>query len=308
MPSNTIEALIQCQKGMSVNLTRIRYFLAVAGSGTVTAAAARLRVAQPAISRQLQRLERELGVVLFEHQGRNLRLTAAGRAFVPLAEEFSVREQHFENALRDLAAGAAQHLVLAAPETSISEIVAPFIATLTPADPLIRVRRESPGQLHAALRDGADLVISTEPPVNALSWLPVAEVQLYACTGPAHEWALAGRTQVSPADLVTQDLLLLPGSYMTRTLLDQAVTRAGLGYGHIEECPVSPVIQAQAAAGFGVGVLTERPRFGVHTALVAEQGAPILLRLHAAWDPAHYAAPLIERLVRRMSAHATAAA
>lgn len=288
-----------------MNPTRLRYFLAVASSGTVTAAAARLRVAQPAISRQLQRLERELGVVLFEHHGRNVRLTAAGRALVPLAEEFSVREQNFEDAVRDLAAGAARHLVLAAPETSISEIVAPFIATLTPADPLIRVRRESPGHLHAALRDGADLVISTEPPVNTLSWLPVAEVPLYACTGPAHEWALAGRSQVSPADLVTQDLLLLPGSYMTRRLLDQAVTRAGLGYGHVEECPVS-VIQALAAAGFGVAVLTERPRFGVHTALVAEQGVPILLRLHAAWDPAHYAVPLIETLVRRMSAHATA--
>jgi DNA-binding transcriptional LysR family regulator len=287
-----------------VNLTRVRYFLAVAGSGTVTAAAARLRVAQPAISRQLQQLEHELGVVLFERSGRRLRLTAAGRAFVPLAEEFGVREQHFERAVRDLAAGTARHLVLAAPETSIAEIVAPFIATLGADDPLIRVRRESPGRLHAALREGADLVISTEPPVSALAWRPVAEVPLLACAGPAHRWARAGRDTVTPADLVGEDLLLLPGSYMTRALLDHAVSRAGLGYGHVEECPVQPVIQALAAAGFGVGVVTERPRFGVRTFPVTENGEPILLRLHAAWDPAHYAGPLIEGLVRRLAAHA----
>jgi len=48
-----------------MNLTRLQYFLAVASTGTVTAAAAQLRVAQPAVSRQLQQLEHELGMELF---------------------------------------------------------------------------------------------------------------------------------------------------------------------------------------------------------------------------------------------------
>lgn len=72
---------------------------------------------------------------------------------------------------------------------------------------------------------------------------------------------------------------------MAGTILDQAITRAGLAYGHVEECPVPRVIQALAAAGFGVGVLTEHPRFNVHSGLVkesAESATPLLLHLHAA--------------------------
>jgi len=287
-----------------VNADRVRYFLAVAASGTVTAAATQLRVAQPAVSRQLQQLEHELGVPLFERSGRRLRLTAAGRSFVPLAEELLASEQHFHKAARDLAAGVVHHLVLAAPETSIFEIVAPFLATLSPRDPLIRVYRETPGKMHAALRDGADLVISTEPPVASLAWRALADVPLQAYVAPGHPWARAGRETVPLAELVAQDLLLLPGGYMTREILDHAVIRAGLGYGHVEECPVSRVIQAQAAAGFGVGVLTERPRFNVYPVLIEEAGTPLRLHLHTAWEPGHHAAPVIEGLALRMAVHA----
>ena len=286
-----------------MNLTRLQYFLAVASTGTVTAAAAQLRVAQPAVSRQLQQLEHELGMELFERDGRRVRLTAAGRAFMPLADEFLARAEHFEKASRDLAAGVVRHLVLAAPETSIAEIVAPFLATLSPGDPLIRVHREAPRHIHAALRRGADLVISTEPPAAELAWLPIAQVPLAAYVAESHEWVLAGRDSVTPADLVAEPrLLLMPGDYMTRKILDQAVIRAGLGYGNVEECQVSRVIQALASAGFGTGVLTEHPRFGVRTIPITADGAPLRLHLHAAWDPAHHAAALIESLARRMAA------
>ena len=287
-----------------VNADRIRYFLAVAASGTVTAAATQLRVAQPAVSRQLQQLEHELGVPLFERSGRRLRLTAAGRSFVPLAEDLLASEQHFHKAARDLAAGVVRHLVLAAPETSIFEVVAPFLATLSPSDPLIRVYRETPGKMHAALRDGADLVISTEPPLASLAWHALADVPLQAYVAPGHPWARAGRETVPLAELVAEDLLLLPGGYMTREILNHAVIRAGLAYGQVEECPVSRVIQAQAAAGFGVAVLTERPRFNVYPVLIEESGTRLHLHLHTAWEPGHHAAPVIEGLARRMAAHA----
>jgi DNA-binding transcriptional LysR family regulator len=286
-----------------MNLVRLEYFLAVADTGTVTAAAERLRVAQPAVSRQLQQLEHEVGMTLFERTGRRLALTAAGRAFVPLADEFLTRAQQFEHAAKDLAAGVVRHLVLAAPETSISEIVAPFLATLSPDDPLIRVRREPPGQIHQALRHGADLVVSTEAPRRTLAWLPLSAVPLRAYVAASHEWALSGRAGVTLAELVGQKLLLLPGDYMTRKILDQAVIAAGLGYGSVEECQISRVIQALASAGFGVGVLTEHPRFDVRTIPVIDgNGSPLLLRLHAAWDPGHHAAPLIESLARRLAA------
>src|SRR4051812_22907263 len=61
-----------------MNLQHVRTFTTVAELGTVSKAAMRLRIAQPALSRQISSLEQELGLMLFDRVGRRLVLTAAG--------------------------------------------------------------------------------------------------------------------------------------------------------------------------------------------------------------------------------------
>ena len=61
-----------------MDLRHARTFVTVADLGTVSAAARQLRVAQPALSRQIRDLERELGFDLFDRVGRRLLLTSAG--------------------------------------------------------------------------------------------------------------------------------------------------------------------------------------------------------------------------------------
>lgn len=67
----------------------LQYFLAVAEEKSFTRAAARCHVAQPAISRQIRALERELGEALFERDSRTVRLSAAGAALMPHARAVS---------------------------------------------------------------------------------------------------------------------------------------------------------------------------------------------------------------------------
>ncbi|WP_405902521.1 LysR family transcriptional regulator [Streptomyces sp. NBC_00656] len=69
-----------------MSLRQFEYALAVAEEGSVTAAAQRLRVAQPSVSQQIRGLERELGVELFARTPAGLVATAVGRAFLREAE------------------------------------------------------------------------------------------------------------------------------------------------------------------------------------------------------------------------------
>lgn len=68
-----------------MNLQQLRYLVATVDTGTMTAAARQLHVAQPALSRAVHAFEDELGVSLFERDGRRLRLTAAGADVVAAA-------------------------------------------------------------------------------------------------------------------------------------------------------------------------------------------------------------------------------
>ena len=73
--------MIQENKGDAVELLQLRYFLEVAKSEHVTRSAQKLRVSQPSLTQAISRLERELGVQLFEPEGRGIRLTEAGRFY-----------------------------------------------------------------------------------------------------------------------------------------------------------------------------------------------------------------------------------
>ena len=68
-----------------MELRQLTYFVAVAEEGQFTRAAARVSIAQPAVSAQVGRLERELGEALFRRDRRGVALTGAGEALLPHA-------------------------------------------------------------------------------------------------------------------------------------------------------------------------------------------------------------------------------
>jgi DNA-binding transcriptional LysR family regulator len=123
-----------------VTLQQLRYFLAACESGSFTAAAESLYVAQPSLAEAVRRLEGELGVRLFVRSGRRLTLTESGRALRPRAERVmrSVEEATASVAdVRHLRGGTASLGTFAvAYRFFVREVIADFVTQ----HPDVRVR------------------------------------------------------------------------------------------------------------------------------------------------------------------------
>jgi DNA-binding transcriptional LysR family regulator len=83
-----------------MELTEMETFLAVSRHKSFTGAAWELRLTQPGVSRQIQKIERELEVVLVERRRGDLRLTLAGERFKAYAEDALERHSQFLSSLR----------------------------------------------------------------------------------------------------------------------------------------------------------------------------------------------------------------
>ena len=152
-----------------VELRHLRYFVAVAETGSVSRAATdRLHVAQPSLSRQIRDLEKEVGVPLLERTPRGIRLTDAGHAF--LAEARTILKYADEAVLRARAIGGKR-------ETELHAGIFPLVAARMMPGILRDYHKAMPNvhvQLHdwpeekqiAAVRDGQLQLAIIIPPLT----------------------------------------------------------------------------------------------------------------------------------------------
>lgn len=288
-----------------VNLRRIEYFLAVVDAGTVTAAAERLHIAQPALSRQIKTLERELKLALFEPKANRLSLTQAGRAFVPAARRMMVEARGVQETAAALRTGKVASLVVAATHASVHGFLAPFIATTGSGDPLLITRETSHFSIPEALLLGADFAVSPAPPAPGLATMSLGSVAVQAYVAADHRWAVQGINALPLAEICREHAILPSHGSASRHLLDDALNLEHLAFPEVSECDDGQTILALAAAGHGIGITTDRPRFGVHglrilTRRPGKDAEPDVLQLplHATWTPGHFA----EATIRSISA------
>src|SRR5918999_1287139 len=111
---------------MAITMTQLRSFLAVAETGSVTAAADELYVTQPSVSAAVSALSKELGVELTERLGRSVELSAAGKAFAPFAAHVIGLLDQGGRAAREAAGAAARQLRIAAGTTPRRDIGPPL--------------------------------------------------------------------------------------------------------------------------------------------------------------------------------------
>ncbi|MGD3112549.1 LysR family transcriptional regulator [Streptomyces sp. YGL11-2] len=144
---------------------RLRVLRALADHGTVTAAAHALYLSPSAASQQLAALEAEVGHALLERRGRTVRLTPTGTVLADHATRIAAQLEQAEADMAACSAGLAGEVTIAAFASSITEVVAPAMASLRERAPQVRIRvKDAEG--HASRRlliDGVvDIALAVE--------------------------------------------------------------------------------------------------------------------------------------------------
>jgi DNA-binding transcriptional LysR family regulator len=283
-----------------MELRHLRYFVATAEDGTVSGAAARLHLTQPGLSRQLRQLEQELGVDLFDRTGGRLALSRTGRALLPLARDLLERADAFRVAATFHAHGRLDQITIGAPTVTLTDVVAPFIVTLESDDPVAAVFEADARDPVAALQRGADLAIGTVRAGAPYRSSVLALLPVWAYVPPEHDWAKRG--SVPLGEVLAEPVIVLPPSVTSRQALETAVAVTGATYASVVEAANGTVAQALAAAGRGIAVVSDDPRFGLVPVAVDAGGRPLSVRLIAVWDTRHAAEATIEVFARRLGA------
>ncbi len=289
-----------------MELRTLRYFLAIVDQGSVTAAARQVHIAQPAISRQIQALEVELGVDLFVRNGRSLQLSPAGRRLLPVIRDLIARADSARATMTALAQGIQVQLTVAAHPTTIADVIAPFVASRgEPFATTTFVVASADAAYDALARAEVDLAISTNPPPRDTASQLVARFPIWAQVPSSHAWA--GHDRVALATLLRQPLVVLDFTHGTRRVFEDEVRRSHDSYRIAAEVGVPGIGQALAASGTGVAILTDDPAYELRKLLIDGIDGPLHISLYAAWDPTHYAAEAIREFVAAFTAHTAAA-
>jgi DNA-binding transcriptional LysR family regulator len=239
-----------------VQLAQIEGFLEVARAGNVSRAAKALRITQPALTVRLQGLEQELGQPLFVRNRRGVRLTDAGRTFLPYAEQAVAALASGIAQVAEVSSGGAGELALA---------VAPQVSTYVLPRVLLRYSDAHPG-VRLAVRTAhseeiADLVLREEVHAGLgrqvrhaqLSYTPIYDDELVLVSAPDHPFAR--QKTVSRAALGEAPLILFDRASSYYELTTALVREAGVRPRGVIELDNIEAAKRMVAGGLGVALL-----------------------------------------------------
>lgn len=151
-----------------MKLHNLRDFVAVAQTGSLRAAARKLELAQPSLSKSIQQLETELGATLFERNARGATLTPAGKAFLHRAQAALNELKRGQGEVRQISSGTGGSVSMAVSAAVALSVLPDTIKAFSAKfpDAAIRIIPAQPGTMLPELRAGAlDFAVGPRPSV-----------------------------------------------------------------------------------------------------------------------------------------------
>jgi len=263
-----------------VRLEQLDAFMEIHRRGSVSQAADALFVTQPTLTARLKGLERELEAVLFIRSGRGMRLSEAGRAYLPYAERTLDAARAGRRLLGELARGESGHLALGA-APAVGTYVLPRILTQfrrTHPKVALAVRTgHSEEVLELVLREQVEIGLGRalrHPDVEAI---PLYEDELVLVVDPTHRFAQAGA--VGTEEISEVQLILFDRTSSYHRLTNEFFRGAGAVPRAVMELDNIDAAKKMVEQGLGVALLP-------HTAVAGELEAGALRAVRLSDAPA----------------------
>lgn len=273
----------------TVEFRQFEAFLAVAKELHFARAAEKLHLAQPALSKMIRTLERELGTELFERTTRKVRLTPSGEALLEPARAMQVHIDGIKRIARAAQQGETGSVKVGFAGTtgySTLSILAREVSRKQPGISLELQPQKYSGEALSMLRDGTiDLAIVSPPTPAGISTLLVRNETLMVAIPSDHR--LTHDDRISIQDLRDQRFIAYPASHGSRIRDAMFSICAGAGFvPHVaQEAPDPYSLLALVGAGVGVSIVVGSSRHiqmdGVTYVPLAEATAPLPIAL--AW-------------------------
>ena len=288
-----------------MDLRHLRYFIAVADAGGFSKAAARLRVSQPALWRQVRQLEQDLGVRLFDRIGRRVRITGQGENLLAQGRDLLARAESLGERARASGAGQTGILRLGATPQTL-ESLAGFLARWSRSSPGVSLQlvedggmqlldRLEGGEIHVALTLGGD---------SRFRGRLLFPTRLLAVVPAGHR--LSRHRTVEVASLLQEALLLLRPGFGSREWFDTACRVLHARPRVLLESGAPNTLIALAREGQGIAIVPSTVRFtrtGVRPIPILHAGASLGRWIAANWDPRRFFPPYAERFVESLARH-----
>jgi DNA-binding transcriptional LysR family regulator len=292
-----------------MDLRHLRTFVTVAEDGTVSKASLRLRIAQPALSRQIRDLEEELGVTLFDRVRRRLMLTGEGEQLLHDCRAVLGAVDGLRERAQLLRRGDSGILRIGATPQTIDGVLSTFLRRYAERRPKVQIKlTEAVGaDLAAILERGqvhvtVSFIQSSQADNPFIESFPLSPLEILA----ASQDTLGTAGDVDIARLAAYPLLLLDASFYVRQTFDAACRLAGVKPDIFIESRTPHALLALAEAGHGVAVVPSvlpTYRYRLRVARITHRRRPLGGAYAVLWDKRRALPPYARDFCEALAAH-----
>lgn len=288
-------------------LSQIEAFVETARRGSVSRAAEALFVTQPAATARLKALERDLGAALFVRTGRGVRLSEAGRSFLPYAQRALAAIAEGRQLLAEVSRGGAGQLALGAAPAVGTYVLPPILQRFHAAYPNVQLSvrtGHSEEVLELVLREEVEVGL-----VRALRHPDIQSVHLYEdelvlVTTPEHRFAT--QPEIAVEELGDEQLILFDRTSSYHDLTSSFFREAGVAPRGVMEVDNIDATKKMVLQGLGVALLpytavAEELQSGALATVPIADAPPgrrqiVAIRRRDAGRPSGYVAALLDTI------------